>query len=327
MHAPGKADLNLYAYVSGRTLVATDPIGLTSTQDGCATSTQPEPAAPAAAQGGGGQAAASTRATPEAAPASSYVGTSLRYLNSDTLPLAHRGVQVSLQIKPYEIRGGHGIPGSNDPFGIGVVGANPYLSRIDPELVMPIFPMPGRRGPLHAAFSSYDSNDPHGYTEQQIKQARIDLGCLALWEGSQFFIAGAVAGLESAATSAAEGGSKTVFRVLRPDENPALGLFAKNPSASYSIEGHILNGSRKGWASQYISTTTDLSVAQKWAMKTGNRIVSIDLGAVQGRVFDLSTEAGRSSLLKGITARNFARGSSEVLIQGSVPPIAVSPVF
>jgi RHS repeat-associated protein len=112
---------------------------------------------------------------------------------------------------------------------------------------------------------------------------------------------------------------KTLYRVIRPDENPAVGLVAKNPSATYKPEGHIINGSKPNFNSQYISTTTDLSVAEKWAAKTGNRIVEIDPSKVKANLIDLSTESGRNAHLKGVTAKNFAAASSEVLIEGEVP--------
>jgi hypothetical protein len=116
---------------------------------------------------------------------------------------------------------------------------------------------------------------------------------------------------------------RIVYRVIRADENPEIGLFAKDPSATYTVEGHILNGSRPGWASQYISTTADLDMAQSWAARSGNRIVAIDLTAVKGQVIDLSSQAGRLQYLRGVTARNFAASSSEVLIKGEVPQSAV----
>jgi hypothetical protein len=124
----------------------------------------------------------------------------------------------------------------------------------------------------------------------------------------------------------AGGPPRVVYRVVRADEDPAVGLFAKDSSATYTVEGHILNGSRPGWASQYISTTADLSVAQSWAARTGSRIVKVDLGAVDSEIIDLTTEAGRTQYLRGVTARNFAAASREVLIKGTVPPSALSPV-
>jgi RHS repeat-associated protein len=120
--------------------------------------------------------------------------------------------------------------------------------------------------------------------------------------------------------------SNIVYRVIRADENPALGLTAKDPLATYTPEGHVLNGSRPGFASQYISTTRELRVAEKWAAISGDRIVGINLDAVDGPVINLSTPAGRELYLNGITARNFAAASSEVLVEGSIPPEAVFEV-
>ena len=72
------------------------------------------------------------------------------------------------------------------------------------------------------------------------------------------------------------------------------GLTAKNPTRGMSIEGHIVSGSRnKG--SQFISTTTDINVANKYALQDGCRIC-------------------RNTYLKGVTAKNFAAKSSEVLL-------------
>lgn len=117
-----------------------------------------------------------------------------------------------------------------------------------------------------------------------------------------------------------------LYRVIRPDENPAAGLMAKNPNATYKVEGHILHGSRPNFQSQYISTTTDLSVAQSWAGKTGNRIVEINRSGVNGTITDLSTAAGRNANLRGTTAKNWAGASSEVLIQGNVPASAMKVI-
>jgi len=115
---------------------------------------------------------------------------------------------------------------------------------------------------------------------------------------------------------------ETAYRVLRPDEDLATGLVAKNPGASYSPAAHVRNGSRL--ETQYISTTRDITVAEKWASKTGNRIAEIDLSSVDGNLLDLSTDAGRLTHLPGNPiAQSYARASAEVLIQGWVPPSAV----
>ena len=87
-----------------------------------------------------------------------------------------------------------------------------------------------------------------------------------------------------------------------------------------------MNGSKSKFKSQYISTTTDINIAREWANQTGNRIVEIDLSQVSGRVIDLSTDVGRNTYLKGATAKGFAKGSLEVLIEGFIPPEAIKLV-
>lgn len=46
-----------------------------------------------------------------------------------------------------------------------------------------------------------------------------------------------------------EDGQNTVYRVIRPDEDPNLGITAKNPDANYKVEGHVLNGSKDNFES------------------------------------------------------------------------------
>ena len=91
-----------------------------------------------------------------------------------------------------------------------------------------------------------------------------------------------------------------------------------------SIEGHIISGSRnKG--SQFISTTTDINVARKYATKDRCRIVEIDLNKISYDVpiYDLSTDIGRNKYLRGNRAKNYARSSSKVLIEGYIPSEAL----
>ncbi len=141
--------------------------------------------------------------------------------------------------------------------------------------------------------------------------------------------------INEAVANAGVGGSKTVtvgdnnqsivYRVIRSDENPVNGLTAINPTRGMTIEGHIATGSRnKG--SQFISTTTDINVANKYALQDGCRIVEIDLNKLPSnvKVYDLSTVVGRDTYLKGVTAKNFAAKSSEVLLEGYIPSEAIS---
>jgi RHS repeat-associated protein len=118
-------------------------------------------------------------------------------------------------------------------------------------------------------------------------------------------------------------GENYVYRNLNAQDDPAGGLTAKNSSADYTPAGHVLNGSRAGFASQFISTTRSLAVAQKYS--TGST-VAIDLDQFGGSVLDLSTAEGRAMYgVRGVTAINRANASAEVLLQGFVPPDAIIP--
>lgn len=87
----------------------------------------------------------------------------------------------------------------------------------------------------------------------------------------------------------------------------------------------MANGSKPGWASQFISTTRSLDVAKKWS---SGRTVAIDLSKFGGTVTDLSTAAGRQAAgVTGITASRFANASQEVLLEGYVPSEAISWVL
>ena len=124
-----------------------------------------------------------------------------------------------------------------------------------------------------------------------------------------------------------DSGQSKVYRVIRPDENPSVGLVAKKPNRGMTTTGHVVSGSRnKG--SQFISTTTDINVANKWANKSGNRIVEIDLGKLpdNAKVYDLSTDIGRTTYIKGSTANRLAKASSEVLVEGTIPSEAIQVI-
>jgi RHS repeat-associated protein len=118
----------------------------------------------------------------------------------------------------------------------------------------------------------------------------------------------------------------TVYRVIRPDEDPSAGLFPKNPDANVSVDEHVRFGAQPGFESQYISTTKNIDVAQGWAASSGNRIVSIDLGQVDGDIIDLSTYQDRDYYLLDWKGRGYAMKSDEVLINGSVPASAIDLV-
>jgi RHS repeat-associated protein len=115
-----------------------------------------------------------------------------------------------------------------------------------------------------------------------------------------------------------------VWRNLRPDEVVSDGLSAKLPGRNMSIAGHLMNGSRHNGA-QFISTTTDPKVIEKWN-EPGQRIVMFDTDDVipdvlgNKNIIDISTpEKARAAGLKRGRPYSNAVSSKEVLAEGRVP--------
>ncbi|GAA4027343.1 hypothetical protein GCM10022409_09160 [Hymenobacter glaciei] len=123
-----------------------------------------------------------------------------------------------------------------------------------------------------------------------------------------------------------------VYRNLRPNENPAEGLSAKNPGRGMSPAGHVRNGSNANFkGSQYISTTTDPEVAAKWRAE-GQTTVTFDTNNVvpdshgNRSIVDLTTpEKAAEAGVKG-PARNYAINSQEVLVEGHVPADKITKI-
>jgi RHS repeat-associated protein len=115
----------------------------------------------------------------------------------------------------------------------------------------------------------------------------------------------------------------TVYRLLRPDEDPASGLNAKKPGRDMTVHGHVATGSRnKG--SQFISTSTDPQALEKWR-EPGQRMVSFDTDDVvpdikgNKNIIDISTVEKAKSHGVGTVSANMAASSKEVLVEGHVP--------
>jgi hypothetical protein len=114
-----------------------------------------------------------------------------------------------------------------------------------------------------------------------------------------------------------------LYRNLRPDEDPAQGIFPKAPERTeITPAGHITNGSRPNFkGSPYISTTKSLQVATEW--QGSSRMIAIDPAKVQGDILDFSTpELARAAGFGGRVYAN-AVSSHEVLIKGFSPPEAI----
>lgn len=123
-----------------------------------------------------------------------------------------------------------------------------------------------------------------------------------------------------------------LFRVLRNDENPEFGLYPKDPNAKKTIQSHVLCGSRKGYASQYISTCAEISQAYYWAIMDDDksltkRIAVIDtdvLRAMNIKMIDITND---NTYFTSKMAYNFANCYKEVLVEGFIPPEAIKQII
>ena len=117
-----------------------------------------------------------------------------------------------------------------------------------------------------------------------------------------------------------------VYRILRPDENPD-GIVAKNPGTQRSVLSHVNCGSRPNYASQFISTSAFLDVAQDYKKKgeekglTGLRICEFEVDKLPQtcQIVDLTTEENRDKHLGNAVCKAYAKASAEVLLQCGVP--------
>lgn len=131
-----------------------------------------------------------------------------------------------------------------------------------------------------------------------------------------------------------------VYRVIREDEDPDKGIFAKAPEREeITIAGHVNNGSRPGFkGSKYISTTKSFQVAFENATKNINdgnssqdlRIIQIDLNKVTNKYYDLTDPETQDKYLVSKAGkpwqrvRNYANKSQELLIEYSIPKEAIT---
>ncbi|KAL4236264.1 hypothetical protein ACF0H5_004651 [Mactra antiquata] len=70
-----------------------------------------------------------------------------------------------------------------------------------------------------------------------------------------------------------------LYRVLRPEENPQIGIYAQAPYSTRTISEHVSNGSHN--KSKFISTSKSLDATIAFALKSRDRpvrIVRIDVG-------------------------------------------------
>ena len=116
-----------------------------------------------------------------------------------------------------------------------------------------------------------------------------------------------------------------LWRILWPDEDPEVGLTAKNPKASETVFSHVQQECQTEYKSQYISTTASYDVAHKYKVKKdGPRIAEIDLYTLPKscklKIWDLTIEKNRDKWLKDSQRlKYYANASREVLLKCNVP--------
>lgn len=114
-----------------------------------------------------------------------------------------------------------------------------------------------------------------------------------------------------------------VYRLLREGEIIKNGISAKKPDRGMPIHGHVSSGSRNN-GSQYISTSIDSKVLEKWK-QPGQRMISFDTDDVipdmlgNKEIIDISTIDKAKAHGVGVVSANMAASSKEVLIVGHVP--------
>ena len=139
------------------------------------------------------------------------------------------------------------------------------------------------------------------------------------------------AGYVSRVRNAPGTGGNYVYRLLRPDEDMAAGIVAKRPGFQYpkGANTHVLHGSRSWFkGDKWISTARDPAALLKHA-QPGQQLVRIDLSHSANAlddVLDLTVQSVRDRVLRGVSANNFAKKSTEVLVEGVISPKAIQPV-
>lgn len=87
-----------------------------------------------------------------------------------------------------------------------------------------------------------------------------------------------------------------------------------------AVNSHIMNGSKKGHVTRFLSATRCLRNALSWGYAGGHHIVKIDLAkASEEQIVVLDVGDVHSDLCYGGSARNFAVRSREVVLDNSIP--------
>lgn len=112
--------------------------------------------------------------------------------------------------------------------------------------------------------------------------------------------------------------TKVLYRVLRPDESCYDGLKAKAPHATNSALSFVNCGSKDGYTSQYISTTSSFQVARSYqTLIQRSKIAQIDVTKdllATCSIVNLVNEAERKKYLGNAKSSLFAVGACEYLL-------------
>lgn len=116
---------------------------------------------------------------------------------------------------------------------------------------------------------------------------------------------------------------KILYRLLRPDEDPAKGLKAKDPNSDVTIDSHVSYGSY-GPDSRYISCSKTLEGINLFAsnsIKFPKRIVKLNIDENDPeikRIIDLTNSHELYQHVFTQQGINFARKFDEVLVEGRI---------
>ena len=128
-----------------------------------------------------------------------------------------------------------------------------------------------------------------------------------------------------------------LYRILRPNQNWELGLFATNPNSDISVVDHVTKGSQRGWKSTYISTCGSLNSVLEIRRQIGTpnaQIVQISEDNIPVVKIDLRTASNRDNhYVPGEDSTDLintfhyvAKLYEEVLLVGYVPKTHIKPL-
>ncbi|XP_062594970.1 uncharacterized protein LOC134259490 [Saccostrea cucullata] len=122
-----------------------------------------------------------------------------------------------------------------------------------------------------------------------------------------------------------------LYRLLRPGEDPSVGLYPKDPLSHVTVEDHVTYGSG-GSESRFISCCKSESAIQRFVAKTwasSIRIVQIDIDEGDPEIIEIidltDPETVDAYFQKdNEKGRNFASWAEEVLVVGKIRPECIT---